>query len=249
MKYKSGIYAKINRMDRKIDRPLELVLVRHAESLRNEIKKDASFFADEYARNKVRGMADEEVPLTEAGKSQARVTGHVLKQSFGLFDYVYHSGYLRTQQTVDEILKNYSETEKDRMKVRMSSFVRERDPGYAYDMTESEAKRNFPWMHEYWKTFGGFFAVPPGGESLAQVVERIYLFMDTIFRDRAGQKILVVTHAGAIRSFRFLLEHWDFNQAMKFSTEQKPLNCGVTVYEYDKHEQHLKLKTYNTTYY
>lgn len=236
-------------MDRKIDRPLELVLVRHAESLRNEVKKDASFFADEYARNKVRGIADEEMPLTEAGKSQARITGHILKQSFGIFDYVYHSGYRRTEQTVDEILKNYSESEIGRMKIRMSSFIRERDAGYAYDMTESEAKKSFPWMEEYWKTFGGYFAVPPGGESLAQVTERIYLFMDTLFRDRAGQKILVVTHAGAIRSFRFLLENWSYDQALKFSTEQKPLNCGVTVYEYDKHSHHLELKTYNNIFY
>ena len=63
----------------------------------------------------------------------------------------------------------------------MSSFIRERDSGYAYDMTEEEAKKQFPWMEEYWKTFGGFFAVPPGGESYAQVAQRIYLFLDTIF--------------------------------------------------------------------
>ena len=180
-------------MDREIDRPLEIVLVRHAESVRNEVKKDESFFADEFARNKVRGMADEEVPLTDSGRSQARITGHVLKQSYGTFDYIYHSGYKRTEQTVEEILKNYSESEIARMQIRMSTFIRERDAGYAYDMTETEAKKHFPWMEEYWKTFGGFFAVPPGGESLAQVVERVYLFMDTLFRDRAGQKILVVT--------------------------------------------------------
>ena len=243
------IYVKITAMDIKIDRPLEIVLVRHAESIRNQVKKDESFFADEYARNKVRGISDEEVELTEAGKSQARITGHVLKQRYGIFDYIYHSGYKRTKQTADEMLKNYSESEKDRMKVRMSSFIRERDPGYAYDMTEEEAKKYFPWMSEYWATFGGYFAVPPGGESLAQVTERIYLFMDTLFRDRAGQKVLIVTHAGAIRSFRFLLERWSYEQALKFSSEQKPLNCGVTIYEYNKHDNHLDLKSYNSTYY
>lgn len=242
-------YVKIMLMDRDIDRPLEIVLVRHAESVRNEVKKDESFFADEFARNKVRGMADEDVPLTESGKAQARITGHVLKQSYGTFDYVYHSGYRRTVETVDEMLKNYTDLEKARMKIRMSTFIRERDAGYAYDMTESEAKENFPWMEEYWKTFGGFFAVPPGGESLAQVAQRVYLFMDTLFRDRAGQKILVVTHAGAIRSFRFLLEKWDYEKAMHFTKEQKPLNCGVTIYEYDKHQRHLVLKNYNSIYY
>ncbi len=236
-------------MDRKIDRPLKLVLVRHAESTRNEAKKDASFFADEFSRNKVKGIADEAVPLTEAGKAQARITGQVLKQSFGQFDYIYHSGYQRTVQTVDEMLKNYTESEQARINVRMSTFIRERDAGYAYDMTEAEARQNFPYMEEYWKTFGGFFAVPPGGESIAQVCQRVYSFLDTIFRDRAGQTVLVVTHAGAIRSFRFILEKWNYNQALKFTTNQSPLNCGVTVYDYNKAQHHLELKTYNTIYY
>ncbi len=236
-------------MEGSIDRPLQLVLVRHAESTRNEAKKDASFFADEYARNKVRGIADYDTPLTEAGKAQARITGHVLKQSFGQFDYVYHSGFARCSQTVDEILTNYTHSEREKIRVRMSTFIRERDPGYTYDMTEEEAVKAFPYMAEYWKTFGGFFASPPGGESLAQVTERIYLFLDTMFRDRAGQKVLIVTHAGAIRAFRFLLEQWDYAQAMNAVTEDKPLNCGVTVYEYDKHEKKMVLKSYNRTYF
>lgn len=236
-------------MDRNIDRPLQIVLVRHAESVRNEAKKDASFFADEYARNKVRGVADSETALTDAGRAQARITGHVLKQSFGLFDYIYHSGFARASQTMDEILTNYTPSEQERMKIRMSVFIRERDPGYTYDMTEAEAKKNFPYMEEYWKTFGGFFAAPPGGESLAQVTERINSFMDIIFRERAGQKILVVTHAGAIRAFRFLLEKWNYKQALNAITEDKPLNCGVTVYDYDKNQQHLVLKAYNKIYY
>jgi broad specificity phosphatase PhoE len=236
-------------MDQEIERPLQLVLVRHAESVRNEAKKDASFFADEYARNKVRGQADYETPLTDVGQAQARITGHVLKQSFGQFDYIYHSGFRRTVQTVEEMLNSYTPAEQERMRVRMSSFIRERDPGYTYDMTEKEAKEAFPYMAEYWKTFGGFFAAPPGGESLAEVTQRIYTFLDTVFRDRAGQKVLVVTHAGAIRAFRFLLEQWDYDQALNAVTEDKPKTCGVTVYSYDRHEKRLMLKGYNHTYY
>lgn len=236
-------------MDRNIDRPLQLVLVRHAESVRNEAKKDASFFADDFARNKVRGEADYKTPLTDVGRAQARITGHILKQSFGLFDYVYHSGFARTEQTVDEILTNYTPSEQAKMKIRMSAFVREQDPGYTYDMTEAEAIKHFPYLEEYWKTFGGFFASPPGGESLAQVTERIYTFLDTLFRDRKGQKVLIVTHAAAIRGFRFILEKWDYKQALDAVTENKPLNCGVTVYEYSKDSKHLELKGYNKIYY
>ena len=35
--------------------------------------------------------------------------------------------------------------------------------------TKEEAEKSFPWLREYWETFGGFFARPPGGESLADV--------------------------------------------------------------------------------
>ena len=53
-------------------------------------------------------------------------------------------------------------------------------------------------------------ARPPGGESLADVVARVHTFLGTLFRDRGGQKILVVTHGGTIRCFRFLLERWGY---------------------------------------
>ena len=95
----------------------------------------------------------------------------------------------------------------------MNLFVRERDPGFTYDMTEAEAEAAFPWLNEYWHTFGGFFARPPGGESLADVVGRVHTFLNTLFRDRAGQKVMVVTHGGTIRCFRFALERWDYEQA------------------------------------
>jgi broad specificity phosphatase PhoE len=80
-------------------------------------------------------------------------------------------------------------------------------------MTEAEAEAAFPWLEEYWRTFGGFMARPPGGESLADVVGRVHMFLDVLFRDRIGQKVLVVTHGGTIRCFRFALERWHYSQA------------------------------------
>ena len=104
----------------------------------------------------------------------------------------------------------------------MNLFVRERDPGFTYDMTEAEAEAAFPWLSEYWQTFGSFFARPPGGESLADVVGRVHTFLNTLFRDRAGQKVMVVTHGGTIRCFRFALERWGYEQASRWSTTRRP---------------------------
>jgi 2,3-bisphosphoglycerate-dependent phosphoglycerate mutase len=229
-------------------RPALLVLVRHAESARNQAKKGSVYFADDAARRVVHGQPDQLTELTPAGHQQAAETGVALRQRFGAFDYVYTSGYARTEQTAQGLLSAYPEAERAGTKVRMNIFIRERDSGYSYDMTTAEAETAFPWLNEYWRTYGGFMARPPGGESLADVVARVHTFLDTLFRDRAGQKILVVTHGGTLRCFRFLLERWDYARAAAWPEGQAPANCGVTTYRCAESGDHLELEEYNRVY-
>ncbi|MEV0128001.1 histidine phosphatase family protein [Dactylosporangium sp. NPDC050688] len=229
-------------------RPALLVLVRHAESARNQAKKGSVYFADDAARQVVRGVPDHLIDLTADGHKQAAQTGHAIRERFGVFDYVYTSGYARTVQTAEGILGAYPSQERDRMRVRTNIFVRERDPGFAYDMTTAEAEAAFPWLNEYWHTFGGFMARPPGGESLADVTGRVHTFLDTLFRDRPGQKIMVVTHGGTLRCFRFLLERWDYQRAQRWPEGQTPANCGVTTYRLAASGEQLELEDYNRVY-
>ena len=228
-----------------MQRPALVVLVRHAESARNQAKKGSVYFADDAARRVVRGTADHLIPLTAEGTEQARQTGRAIRERFGVFDYVYTSGYTRTEQTAEGILEAYTDEERAHTNVRMNLFVRERDSGYGYDMTEAEAEAAFPWLEEYWQTFGGFLARPPGGESIADVVGRVHTFLNTIFRDRAGQKVLVVTHGGTIRCLRFALERWTYEQAERWPPGQAPANCGVTAYRYSPDDGRLVLEDYN----
>ena len=101
-----------------------LVLVRHAESQRNVAKKGAVYFADEEARATVKGIPEHKVPLTSEGLRQAEAAGRFLREQFGAFDYIYHSGYLRTLQTVEGILKAYSAAEHQQMEIRQNLFIR-----------------------------------------------------------------------------------------------------------------------------
>jgi 2,3-bisphosphoglycerate-dependent phosphoglycerate mutase len=231
-----------------LERPALLVIVRHAESARNQAKKGSVYFADDAARRIVRGTADHLIALTDSGHEQAAQTGHAIRDRFGVFDYVYTSGYARTEQTAAGILAAYPPDERERMKVRMNLFIRERDSGFAYDMTQEEAETAFPWLNEYWRTVGGFMARPPGGESLADVVGRVHTFLDTLFRDRAGQKIMVVTHGGTIRCFRFALERWGYEQAQRWPEGHGPANCGVTTYRCGESGDRLELEDYNRVY-
>lgn len=228
-----------------IQRPSLLVLIRHAESERNRVKRGSVYFADDEARAQIRGIPDHEIPITSEGVEQARATGLAVRKEFGAPDYVYHSGYKRTIQTTEEMLRAYSAEERELINLRHNVFVRERDSGHAYDMTEAESAEAFPWLKEHWATYGGFFARPPGGESLADVVERVYVFLNMLFRDRAGKRVFVVTHGGTLRCFRFVLERWNYEQALKSQILE---NCGVTVYQYDQKQRRLMLQQCNTVH-
>lgn len=226
--------------------PALLVLVRHAESARNRAKSGSTYFTDDEARQGLRGTPDHGIALTGHGHEQARQTGGALRDRFGRFDAVYTSGYARTAQTAQGLLDPYPPDDREMMRPRADLFLRERDPGFAYDMTAAEAQAAFPWLDEYWRTFGGFLARPPGGESLADVATRVQLFLERMAREEAGRKVLVVTHGGTLRCFRFLLEGWDYERARSWPPGQMPANCGVTVYRPDG--DRLQLDTYNEVF-
>lgn len=217
----------------KMKRPRRIVVIRHAESDRNAAKGQSVYFTDDEARKNIKGIPDHLVGITPLGWHQVRQTGPSLRARFGVPHYIYHSGYNRTIQTKDGILEAYTPDEIAKIKIRENLFIRERNPGYAYDMTQAEVNVAFPWLNEHWETWGGFLAQPPGGESLVKVAERVYLFLNMLFRDRAGQDIFVVTHGGVIRLLRYLLERWNYAKAEKWAPGESPQNCGVTVYEYD----------------
>lgn len=224
-----------------MNRPSLLVLVRHGQSERNIAKRQNRFYLNDEARKSVKGIPDHRIPLTDEGRRQASVTGTAIRESFGVFDYVIHSGYTRTAQTTKAILAAYSSEERRQMHVRHHLFIRERDGGHAYDMTDAEATAAFPWLQDYWTTFGPFFARPPGGESLAQVCERVYAFLQKMARTMAGRRVLVVTHGGTLWCFRYVLERWTYEEAEeRFRTEQI-LNCSVTSYRYDEAARRLVL--------
>jgi broad specificity phosphatase PhoE len=240
--------VQIEELDRDGGRPRLLVLVRHGESARNVVKKHNRFFLDDESRKAVQGIPDWQVPLTEAGRRQAALTGEGLRERFGTFDYVYHSGYRRAEETAQGIFTAYSEDQRRSMKMRMNPFIRERDNGYTYDMTTAEAESAFPWLQEYWETFGPWFSRPPGGESLADVAGRTSVFLNMVFRSHAGERILVVTHGGTLRAFRFLLERWTFEHAAAVLNAYHTPNCCITAYRFDSGSGRVELEDLNTVY-
>jgi len=122
------------------------------------------------------------------------------------------------------------------------STQEERDAA-AQAETDAEAQAAFPWLADYWTTFGPFFARPPGGESLADVCQRVYTFLQKLARTMAGRRVLVVTHGGTMWCFRYVLERWTYEEAeSRFRSESNP-NCAVTAYRFSDASGRLELAT------
>ena len=69
-----------------------------------------------------------------------------------------------------------------------------------------------------------------------------------LFRDRAGKRILVVTHGGTLRCFRFLLERWTFDEVVKELGRYRTPNCCVTSYRFDEQTGRLQLDRLNDVF-
>ncbi len=212
-----------------MQRPALLVLVRHGHSLMNFAKRGNIYLPDCEALELVQAMADQDIPLTDLGEQQAAMTGQVLRERFGRFDVVYDSGYVRTVATRECVFHAYSQDELARLKIRQSDRLRERDPGYTFHMTTEQADQMFPWLADYFKKFGYFFARPVGGESQAQVCDRLYTFIGTLFAQRAGQKVVMFTHGGTIRAIRYNLEKWTAADYLADVARGGYDNCSLTI--------------------
>jgi broad specificity phosphatase PhoE len=204
--------------------PLDLVLVRHGQSEGNVAAHasrdgDDSFFTPEFT-----GRHSWQWRLSNLGREQARVTGDWLRQEFGSFDRYYTSVYIRAKETAYCLDFPGAEWRQD-------IYLRERDRGDIDVMSASERKR----------LFGDSLALqdrdpllwsPPNGESLAQVCMRVDRVLDTLHRETAGQKVIVVAHGEVFWAFRARLERLSLDEfnAMDADPGERIRNCQVVHY-------------------
>jgi alpha-ribazole phosphatase len=75
----------------------------------------------------------------------------------------------------------------------------EQDFGLWQGLTHNEMAERFPRENElFWKTPGS--ASPPGGESFAQVMERVGRAIAALSRDHLHEERIVFAHGGVIRA-------------------------------------------------
>ncbi len=225
-------------------KPLRIVFIRHGQSLRNQLCH-LPYLPDDDEIFKVIGhISDRDTPLSEDGYRQAETTGVYLRDIFGIPNYIFHSGYLRTIQTVEGILYSFEEREKKKIIILKDDLIRERAVGYVYNMKEKDARRSFPWVKRYAELFSDFDFCPPGGESLVQVIDRTRIFVDRVLSViEQGKTVFIVSHGRAIQCLMYNLLGRDFKSIFEHK-EGSIKNCSITLFESHKKGLFI-LKQYN----
>jgi NAD+ kinase len=179
--------------------PMDLVLVRHGESegnvaFRKANDGDHSRFTEAFlSRHSSRWR------LTRRGVEQACAAGVWLRANVAeTFDRYYVSEYLRAMETAGhlgfDVTQWYTEF-----------FLRERDWG-VFDVMSHEDRRQRYSDDLARRKLDAFFWTPPGGESMATVCLRIDRVLNTLHRECAGQRVLMVCHGEVMWAFRVRLE-------------------------------------------
>jgi 2,3-bisphosphoglycerate-dependent phosphoglycerate mutase len=165
-----------------------LVLVRHGQSTWN-------------LENRFTGETD--VPLTDAGREEARAAGRKLGDIS--FSQGFTSILQRAIETMDLILE---EAHQQSLPVIRNRALNERNYGQLQGLNKAEVAKIYGEKKvAEWRR--SFTIRPPGGESLADTAERVIpYYREAIWPLlRRGRNILVVAHGNSLRALIMHLEN------------------------------------------
>lgn len=173
-----------------------------------------------------------DVPLNEHGEEQAEA---VCKRLCAVdADAVYVSPLKRALQTIEPYL-----TEKG-IKPVMEQGIIERDFGEWEDMTFEQIREADPVRYEKWQRDFVGYAVP-GGESSAQIQQRVNDTIDRISAEHDGETVFLVTHLGAARHIISYCLGLTPEESWRFTLN----NGSYAVIDYDREKRNGLLRYLN----
>ena len=131
-----------------------------------------------------------DVPLTDAGVAQAAAAAKRLA-SAGI-DAIVASPLQRTVQTAEQVAGVTG------LPVVTEDGFRETDFGDWEGLTFAEVRERWPSEMTAW--LADPQVAPPGGESFAEVSERVTAALHRVLAGRTGQRILIVSHVTPIKT-------------------------------------------------
>ncbi|MBI3301026.1 MAG: histidine phosphatase family protein [Deltaproteobacteria bacterium] len=181
---------------------LHLLLVRHGETVWNQ-------------ENRWQGQAD--VPLSEAGREQARRLARRLLAEGRRGCAIYASDLSRAFRTAEILGEVLGVTPTPEI------GWREMDIGVWSGLTTAEviARHTTEWE----RLRAGEDLPRGGGETFAQFQERILRSVERLVERHAGEQVVIVTHGGAVRAFLLHCRGLDVSQ---FRQIDKIGNTGLS---------------------
>ena len=206
-------------------KPKNIILIRHGQSQGN-VNRILYSSVPDYA-----------VELTDVGIQQAQRAGEVLKVGFTGNFAVYSSPYFRTIQTLNNIGKT-KKFDRQRDWIREEPRIREQEwcgklPSDGFSLEQEDAR--FGYGHFYYRF--------DGGESCADVYDRVSDFMDTLHRDFQKpdfpENVLLVTHGMTMRIF---IMRWFHHTVQEFESWANPKNCEMYLLELNSNDKYNLMK-------
>jgi broad specificity phosphatase PhoE len=230
-----------NRDETVVRWPRELFLVRHGESAGNVARDTAEAAGEAWIDIAERDM---DVALSTRGVEQAQALGHWLVEVGREGpDVVIASPYRRAAETASIALSTSALS----VPVVLDERLREREFGVLDRLTRRGIEDRYPEQAEARARVGKFYYRPPGGESWCDVALRVRSAIDTISREHAGERVMVVAHEVVILMFRYVLEHLTEREVLGIGAEVTLLNCSITSYVHDPDAPFgMRLEKYNT---
>jgi 2,3-bisphosphoglycerate-dependent phosphoglycerate mutase len=183
----------------------ELFLMRHGETDWNRVRR-------------VQGHVDK--PLNDRGIEQARAALGAVQALHRQrpFTALWVSDLGRAQETAHYASHPIA------LPKTIDPIWRERNFGVLESMTHDEMMQTRATEYEGWKSGLPDFQIPDG-ESLRQFSERIQAALEVVFRQHQGERVLVVTHGGAIDMARRIIEQEPLSAPRGYEIPNCSLSC------------------------
>jgi broad specificity phosphatase PhoE len=210
--------------------PEKLWIVRHGQSAGN-VARDAAHEAG-HAMIDI-AIRDVDVPLSPLGERQAQALGHwfaSLPESEKP-EVVLSSPYVRARQTARSVCEAGGVVGEARPPI-VDERLREREFGIFDRLTSRGIREQYPDIAEHRDLLGKFYHRAPGGESWADVIQRLRGALDTISLHHADRRVLIVCHQVVVLCLRYILEEMDEAQVLAIDKEADVINCGVCEYDF-----------------
>lgn len=156
---------------------MRLYLIRHGETESNRLGL---------------ALGQQDVPLNEQGRRQAERLGRALaKEALGA---VYSSPLLRARDTATAVAAPHG------LPVRVEDRLIEMDVGEVDGLSFEEVGQRYPDLLRTWMSDDGPSEPMPGGESLAQVLDRAWTWVENLATSHRRERVAAVTHNFVILS-------------------------------------------------